>query len=115
MFNLRRTNKNNIKSYDAQQLIIKNLSNVNFVIIDVRSPEEYSEAHIDNAENIDYNSNTFKEELEKRDKNNKYLVYCRSGHRSSNATKVMIKLGFTDLHNLSGGIRKWKKEGLPLV
>ncbi len=67
--------------------------------LDVRSPEEYSESHIDNAENIDYNSSTFKEELEKRDKNNKYLVYCRSGHRSSNAVKIMIKLGFTDIHN----------------
>jgi len=115
MFNLRRRNKNDIKLHDAHKLIIKNLSNVNFVILDVRSPEEYSEAHIDNAKNIDYNSNTFKEELEKMDKNREYLVYCRSGHRSSNAAKIMIKLGFTDLHRLNGGIRKWKKEGFPLV
>jgi rhodanese-related sulfurtransferase len=115
MFNLRRTNKNDIKSHDAHQLIIKTLSNVNFVILDVKSPEEYSEAHIDKAENIDYNSSSFKAEVEKMDKNKKYLVYCRSGHRSSKAVKIMIKLGFTDLHSLNGGIRKWKKESFPLV
>ena len=45
----------------------------------------------------------------------KYLVYCRSGHRSSNAVKIMIEMGFTDIYNLSGGIRKWKGEGLPLI
>ncbi len=115
MFNLRKINKNDIKSHDAHQLISENLSNVNFVILDVRSPEEYTEAHIDNAENIDYNSSSFKAEVEKMDKNKKYLVYCRSGHRSSNAVKIMIKMGFADLYSLNGGIRKWKKEGFTLV
>ena len=113
MFNKHRNN--DIKARNAYDLININRSKAEFIILDVRTPEEYSEAHIDNAENIDYSSSTFKEELEKRDKNNKYLIYCRSGHRSSNAVKVMIKLGFTDIHNLSGGIRKWKKEDLPLV
>ncbi|MFZ0441857.1 MAG: rhodanese-like domain-containing protein [Methanobacterium sp.] len=113
MFKKHRNNE--IKAKNAYEMINTNKSNTKFIILDVRTPEEYSEHHIDNAENIDYSSSTFKEELEKRDRNNKYLVYCRSGHRSSNAVKVMIKLGFTDIHNLSGGIRKWKKEDLPLV
>ena len=113
MFNRHRNN--DIKAENAYEMMNINKSNTTFIILDVRTPEEYSEAHIDNAENIDFNSSTFNEEIEKLDKNNKYLVYCRSGHRSSNAVKLMIKLGFTDLHNLSGGIRKWKKEDLPLV
>jgi rhodanese-related sulfurtransferase len=115
MFGLRKSRKNDIKAVDAHELINKNLSNLEFVILDVRSPDEYSVAHIDRAENIDYNSQIFKSELNKRDRNKKYLVYCRSGHRSSNAVKIMIELGFTDIHNLSGGIRKWKGEGLPLI
>jgi rhodanese-related sulfurtransferase len=115
MFGLRKNRKNDIKVADANDLINNNLSNLEFVILDVRSPVEYSEAHIDRAENIDYNSNIFKSEIVKRDKNKKYLVYCRSGRRSSNAVKIMIELGFTDIHNLSGGIRKWKGEGFPIV
>ena len=65
--------------------------------------------------NIEYNSSIFKSEIDKMDRNKKYLVYCQSGHRSSNAVKIMINMGFTDIHNLSGGIRKWKGKGFPLV
>lgn len=115
MFKMGRKGKNDIKSLDAYGLIAENKSNSKFVILDVRSPDEYSENHIENAENITYNSQNFEVEIEKLDKDKKYLVYCRSGHRSSNAIKVMIKLGFTDIHNLSGGIRKWKGKGLLLV
>ena len=115
MFGLGKKRKNDIKAADANELINNNLSNLDFVILDVRSPDEYSEAHIDRAENIDYNSKIFKSEIGKLDKNKKYLVYCLSGHRSSNAVKIMIELGFTDIHNLSGGIRKWKGEGFPTV
>jgi rhodanese-related sulfurtransferase len=115
MFGIGKNKKNNIKASDAHQLINNNLSNLELVILDVRSPEEYNESHIDRAENIDINSRMFKTEIDKRNKNIKYLVYCRSGHRSSNAVKIMLKLGFTDIHNLSGGIRKWKGEGFPIV
>ena len=115
MFGLGKNNKNNIKALAANELINKYISNLEFVILDVRSIEEYNESHIDGAKNIDINSRMFKLEVDKLNKNKKYLVYCRSGHRSSNAVKIMLKLGFTDIHNLSGGIRKWKREGLPLV
>ena len=115
MFGLGKNKKNDIKARDAHELINNNLSNLEFVILDVKSPGEYSESHIARAENIDYNSHIFKSELDKWDRSKKYLVYCQSGHRSSSAVKLMIQLGFTDIHNLSGGIRKWKGEGLPLV
>ena len=115
MFGIGKNKKNDIKALDANELINKNISNLEFVILDVRSIEEYNESHIDGAENIDINSRMFRLDLDKMDKNKKYLVYCRSGHRSSNAVKIMLKLGFIDIHNLSGGIRKWKGEGFPLV
>ena len=53
MFGLGKSRKNDIKASDAHELI-KNLSELEFVILDVRSPGEYSEEHIDRAENIDY-------------------------------------------------------------
>jgi rhodanese-related sulfurtransferase len=115
MFGFGKKNKNQIIAVEAYELINKNLSNINFIILDVRSPNEYVESHIENAENIDVNSHIFKSEINKIDKNKKYLVYCHSGHRSSYAVKIMIDSGFTDIHDLSGGIRKWKRQGLPLV
>ena len=67
---------------EAYALIQDNRDNQNFVIIDVRTPEEYASGHIEKAINLDYYSETFKDELNKLDKNKTYLIYCRSGRRS---------------------------------
>jgi rhodanese-related sulfurtransferase len=115
MFKLKRSKKNDLKPVEAYELISNNETNRGFVILDVRSPEEYAEAHIENAQNINYNSTAFKVDIEKLDKNKRYLVYCRSGHRSSRAVKIMEKLGFTDIQNLAGGIMKWEGNKLPLI
>ena len=109
-----RNNKNDIKPEEAFELI-KTDNKDSYIILDVRTPDEYDETHIENSQNIDYNSKTFKLEIEKLDKNKKYLIYCHSGRRSSNAMKIMEKSGFTDLKNISGGIIKWKKNNLPLI
>jgi rhodanese-related sulfurtransferase len=115
MFTLRRTEKNDITVTIAYELIKNQDSNHKLVILDVRSPGEFSDEHIENAENLDYNSKNFKIKVNELDKNKKYLVYCHSGMRSSRAVKEMEKLGFTDIKNISGGIKKWKRNGLPLV
>jgi rhodanese-related sulfurtransferase len=115
MFKLRRTGKNDITVLDAFELINQYDSNTKLVILDVRSYQEFSDEHIENAENLDYNSQEFKIKVNDLDKNKKYLVYCHSGMRSSRAVKEMEKLGFTDIKNISGGISKWKGNGLPLV
>ena len=115
MFTIRRNKKNDIKPEEAFELINANNTTEEFVILDVRTPEEYDKSHIENSQNINYNSKTFKLEIEKLDKNKKYLVYCHSGHRSSNAINIMEISGFTDLKNISGGISKWKKNNLPLI
>jgi rhodanese-related sulfurtransferase len=115
MFKLRRSGKNDITVLDAFELINQYDSNTKLVILDVRSYQEFSDEHIENAENLDYNSQEFKIKVNDLDKNKKYLVYCHSGMRSSRAVKEMEKLGFTDIKNISGGISKWKGNGLPLV
>lgn len=97
MFTIKRNKKNDIKPEEAFELIIANKNTDNFVILDVRTPEEYDETRIENSNNINFNSKTFQLEIEKLDKNKKYLVYCHSGRRSSNAIKIMEKSGFTDL------------------
>ncbi len=113
MFGLNKSKKNNIDVSDASELIKNNTNNTEFIILDVRSPEEYAEGHIKGAVNVNYNGHDFEKEIELLDKKHAYLVCCRSGRRSSNAVKLMNKMGFNDVKNLSGGIQKWSKKGLP--
>ena len=73
------------------------------------------EDDIEGAINLDFNSETFKKDLDKLDKNNTYFIYCRSGNRSGRAMTVMKELGFKEVYNLSVGINEWIEEGFPLV
>ena len=104
-----------IEVQEAFDLIQRNQGSTVFVIIDVRTPEEFNEGHIENAVNIDFNSETFKEDLDKLDKNKTYFIYCRSGNRSGRAIPIMKGLGFKEVYNLSAGIQEWIAEGLPVV
>ena len=102
-----------ITPQEAFTLIQENQGNPDFVIIDVRTPEEFAEEHIENAINIDFYSETFRDELNKLDRNKTYLVYCRSGRRSGNALNIMKELNFREVYNISGGIIEWKAKGFP--
>lgn len=114
MFGLGRKGNNDIEVVEALELIVENESKPEFIILDVRTPEEFELERIGDAVNMDFNAKDFKIQLKNMDKGNKYLVYCHSGRRSSKAVKEMDKLGFNDVHNLSGGIMKWIKNGFPL-
>ncbi len=103
----------NITPEEAYILIQENKDNPNFVILDVRTSEEFLGEYIENAINLDYYSDTFRDDLDKLDKNKTYLIYCRSGRRSENALNIMKELDFREAHNILGGISKWKSEGLP--
>ncbi|HWP90893.1 MAG TPA: rhodanese-like domain-containing protein [Thermodesulfobacteriota bacterium] len=103
----------NISPQEAHVLIEKNKKNPDFVILDVRTPEEFSEGHIENAVNLDFYSDNFKEDLEKLDKNKTYITHCRSGSRSAKTLNLMKELGFKEAYNITGGIVQWENEGLP--
>ncbi len=100
---------------EAFALIQENQHNPEFEIIDVRTAGEFADGHIENAGNIDFYSATFREELDNLDKNQTYLIYCRSGGRSGSALDIMAELGFSEVYNLSGGIIAWNAEELPTV
>jgi rhodanese-related sulfurtransferase len=85
------------------------------ITLDVRTPDEFNEGHIEGAQLIDFQSGNFENEIASLDKNKTYAVYCRSGNRSGQAVKVMSNAGFTDLYNLNGGVIDWANAGLPLV
>lgn len=81
--------------------------NKDYVIVDVRTPDEYKEGHIPNAINIP--NETINETVydKLQDKNQLILIYCRSGSRSRQAAYKMQKLGYTNLVDF-GGIINWK-------
>ncbi len=102
-----------ITPQEAFTLIQNNQDNPDFVILDVRTPEEFAEEHIEDAINLDFRSETFRDELDKLDKSKPYLVYCRSGGRSRSAVEIVAELNFREAYNMLGGIIQWKAEGLP--
>jgi len=102
-----------ITPQEAFDLIQDNQSNPDFVIIDVRTPAEFAEEHIENATNINFYSDTFRDTLNNLDKNKTYIVYCAVGGRSGSALDIMAELNFREAYNILGGINQWKVEGLP--
>lgn len=85
------------------------------VVIDVRTPEEFAEGHIDGATMIDFNAPSFADEVAKLDPAAEYLVYCRSDNRSGQAVQMMQGLGFERVWDMDGGVVAWTEEGRPLV
>lgn len=84
------------------------------VLLDVRTPAEFAQGHLQGAINIDFQSGYFAEEIAKLDKDATYAVYCRSGNRSGQAVKVMSDLGFTSLYDMDGGVIDWVAAGKQL-
>src|SRR5690606_33984294 len=68
------------------------------IVLDVRTADEYKSGHIEGAVNIDVlDSTTFLNRIAKLEKDKTYLVYCRSGKRSANASTIMLNNGFSSL------------------
>ncbi len=105
------TNHINASVAEAKDLIESNGLNDDFVILDVRTPEEYSEGCLDNSTNVDYSSPDFAVNAKKLAKDKTYLVYCRSGRRSAASSKILDDLGFEHVYNLKGGISAWVQSG----
>ena len=81
----------------------------NYIILDVRTTEEFAEKHIPNAINIPNETIGSEELAELPDKNQLILVYCRSGNRSKQASEKLAALGYTNIFEF-GGINDWTGE-----
>ena len=80
-----------------------------YIILDVRTPEEFSEKHIPGAINIANETIGSEEIPELPDKDQLILVYCRSGNRSKQASEKLVALGYTNIIEF-GGINDWPGE-----
>lgn len=83
-----------------------------FILLDVRTEDEFNSGHLKDASNIDFYKSDFEADIDGLDKRERYLVYCRSGNRSRQTMFLMRDLGFDEVYNLQGGILSWNDEGL---
>ncbi|SFP84994.1 Rhodanese-related sulfurtransferase [Oscillibacter sp. PC13] len=81
----------------------------NYIILDVRTPEEFSDKHIPDAINIPNETIGTEDIPELPDKDQLILVYCRSGNRSKQASDKLVGLGYTNIVEF-GGINDWPGE-----
>jgi rhodanese-related sulfurtransferase len=101
-------------SVDEAAAIVDNPPD-DLVVLDVRTPEEFAEGHLEGAVLVDFYAADFADQLAALDADVPYLVYCRSGNRSGQALGVMEQLGFTSVVDVDGGIVAWTGAGLPVT
>jgi rhodanese-related sulfurtransferase len=94
---------------------IKLINYQNAQILDVRDESEYAAGHLPNSKNIPAEKMSERwHELEKL-KEKPILVIYKSGVRSGNPSSILHKNGFTQVHDLKGGIDAWRRANLPIV
>ena len=91
------------------------LMNDGAFILDVRSIDEFRSGHLTGAKNLPLSDLAQKIETLSSHKADATIVYCESGMRSSRACGQLVKAGFTNIQNLSGGVSAWRAANLPLA
>ena len=104
-------NSKTTKSFDSVDAarFAEVIENEQVLIIDTRTPAEFSEGHIPGAVNIDIDSEEFEAKVAELDKTRPVAVYCRGGRRSKEAAEHMVGCGL-EVTELSDGILSWKGE-----
>ena len=83
----------------------------NVQLIDLRTDKEYKNGFIDDAIQMNFlESEKFIKQIESLEKDKPVYIYCHSGGRSSNASKLLLKKGFTKIYDFSGGYKSWLKK-----
>lgn len=83
-------------------------------ILDVRTKEEYAAGHINGSTLLavqDIPKQELVEKLKEIPKDKKILVYCRTGSRSAQASRILAENGFARVYNMQGGITEWMNAG----
>ena len=102
--------KTDINSKQASTMIAKDNK---IIVLDVRTPEEFSAGHIKGAINIDIRQTDAFSKINRLNKNSKYIVHCRTNRRSAIAVDYMMKNGFKSIFQISDGFSGWEENKLP--
>ena len=112
---------------EASSPILKDVSNDEFaalmaskegaLLLDVRTPEEWNDGHLEGAAHADYwgDEAAFEAAMNAIPRDRPVLVYCEGGGRSGLTAKELIEAGHQEVYNLEDGISGWKGQGLPVV
>ncbi len=97
---------------DAQFIEIQDTE---YILVDVRTTEEYELGHIQDALNFDYYSESFQNDILTLDKSSSIVLYCRTQNRSTKTANYLKENGYKEITVLEGGITSWVKNGNDLV
>ena len=87
------------------------LKDSEYILIDVRTQDEFDSGHINSAINLDFYSNTFKNDILSLPKNETIVLYCRTNNRSGKTATILQENGYRDILVIKGGITEWVKNG----
>ena len=90
------------------------LMNQGALVIDLRAKESYDAGHISDARNVPVAELASQAEGLKKWRDKAVITYCDSGNSGSSGARTLMKLGFTKVFNLQGGLNAWIKDNLPL-
>lgn len=104
---------------NPSEVVEKINNNENIILLDVRTPEEYSEVHIESSILLpvqELSADTLdKVGLGENSRNKEIIIYCGSGVRSAQAYEIMNSLGYTNIKSVAGGVGRWQEENLPYL
>ena len=99
-----------VRAVDAEQA--RELIEDGALIVDVRTPEEFSAGHLAGAANLDVQADDFHDRVRQLDPEQSYVVYCRTGTRAAAAAESMVEMGIDDVVN-AGGFDDLAAAGIP--
>ena len=91
------------------------IQDTHYILVDVRTIEEYESGHIQDAVNFDFYSESFQKEILSLDKSSSIILYCRTQNRSTKTANYLKENGYKEITVLEGGITSWVKNGNDLV
>lgn len=104
----------NLQKVTPSPFLLEKVKTEEWMLIDVRSPQEYAQGHIPGAINMPHDEiDGYINQLQDA-KDKPIIIYCRSGRRASIAMKKLELQEFTDVSHLEGDIMGWRESGLPI-
>ena len=91
------------------------IQDTDYILVDVRTTEEYESGHIQDAVNFDFYSESFQNDILILDKSSSIILYCRTQNRSTKTANYLKENGYKEITVLEGGITSWVKNGNDLV
>jgi phage shock protein E len=98
----------NVDENEAEKLLREKKD---LVVLDIRTPKEFSSGRISGAKNLNFYDRDFRQKLQALDRNQPYLLHCAVGGRSAKALELMKELQFKEVYHLESGMKGWEKAG----